>query len=83
MTADCDAEEMGPGAFPVAEVHKIALLDCRLANTDRNASNVLARREGGAWRLYPIDHGYVLPANFSDINFEWTFWPQVRRPRGV
>ena len=41
---ESDCEEMGVSKFPKHEVHKIALLDIRLANTDRNGSNVLVRR---------------------------------------
>jgi hypothetical protein len=78
VVADSDCEERGPSAFPVPEVHKICILDIRLANTDRNGSNILARREGDSWQLVPIDHGYCLPAKFEDISFEWMYWPQVR-----
>lgn len=62
------------------QVHKIAVLDIRLANTDRNGANILARRNGAAWDLIPIDHGYCLPATFQDISFEWLYWPQARAP---
>ena len=41
-----------------------------MANTDRNASNILAKRVGGQWTLIPIDHGYCLPGSFQDISFE-------------
>ena len=62
------------------QVHKIAVLDIRLANTDRNGSNILARRNGQSWNLIPIDHGYCLPSTFQDISFEWLYWPQARAP---
>ena len=62
------------------QVHKIAILDIRLANTDRNGSNILARRNGTGWKLIPIDHGYCLPSTFQDISFEWLYWPQARAP---
>ncbi len=65
-------------AAAAAQVHKICILDIRLANTDRNGSNILARRAGDSWQLVPIDHGYCLPAKFDDISFEWMYWPQVR-----
>lgn len=80
VVAEGDCEERGPGAFPVHEVHKIAVLDMRLANTDRNGGNILARRSGGEWELVPIDHGYTLPSGFEDITFEWLFWPQAEQP---
>lgn len=56
-------EDMGPRPFPVKEVHKIAVLDIRLANADRHAGNILVCKEGegGNYKLIPIDHGYCLP----------------------
>lgn len=81
VKADSDCEERGPSAFPVHEVHKICILDLRLANTDRNGGNILARKTScGVWELVPIDHGYCLPASFEDISFEWLYWPQAREP---
>lgn len=75
-------EDMGPQAFPVEEVHKISVLDIRLANADRHAGNMLVRKEGevGQFVLVPIDHGYCLPENFEDCTFEWLYWPQARQP---
>ncbi|KAL5989363.1 hypothetical protein ACLOJK_010253 [Asimina triloba] len=60
-------EDMGPQAFPVEEVHKISVLDIRLANADRHAGNILICREGkdAPITLVPIDHGYCLPENVS------------------
>lgn len=56
-------EDMGPSAFPVEEVHKISVLDIRLANADRHAGNILVAKDGkdGSTVLIPIDHGYCLP----------------------
>ncbi|XP_009406191.2 phosphatidylinositol 4-kinase gamma 4 [Musa acuminata AAA Group] len=75
-------EEMGPRAFPVQEVHKICVLDIRLANADRHAGNILLCKEGEEDHLVlvPIDHGYCLPENFEDCTFEWLYWPQSRQP---
>ncbi|KAG0493964.1 hypothetical protein HPP92_004958 [Vanilla planifolia] len=75
-------EDIGPRAFPVEEVHKIAVLDLRLANADRHAGNILLCRDGemGKISLVPIDHGYCLPENFEDCTFDWLFWPQARQP---
>lgn len=66
-----NCEDMGPRAFPVEEVHKISVLDIRLANADRHGGNILVcRREGeGRFLLVPIDHGYCLPENVSTTNF--------------
>ncbi len=80
VEAEGDCEERGYSCFPKQEVHKIAVLDLRLANADRNGGNILARRSAvtGEWELIPIDHGYCLPASFEDLSFEWMYWPQVR-----
>jgi hypothetical protein len=78
VKSDSDCEELGYGNFSVAQVHKIAVLDLRLANADRNGSNILARRdENGEWVLTPIDHGCCLPDTWQDMAFEWSFWRQV------
>jgi len=75
-------EDMGPRAFPVQEVHKICVLDIRLANADRHAGNILVCRDdqGRGVSLVPIDHGYCLPESFEDCTFEWLYWPQSREP---
>ncbi|KAK6135210.1 hypothetical protein DH2020_031055 [Rehmannia glutinosa] len=61
-------EDIGPRAFPVAEVHKICVLDIRLANADRHAGNILIHKDGedGQIVLIPIDHGYCMPENVLD-----------------
>ncbi|XP_052166881.1 phosphatidylinositol 4-kinase gamma 4-like [Oryza glaberrima] len=77
-------EEFGPRAFPVQEVHKIAVLDMRLANADRHGGNILIRKdENGQIELIPIDHGYCLPESFEDCTFDWLYWPQARQPFNV
>ncbi|XP_010915946.1 phosphatidylinositol 4-kinase gamma 4 [Elaeis guineensis] len=74
-------EDIGPRAFPVEEVHKISVLDIRLANADRHAGNILLGKDReGQFVLVPIDHGYCLPENFEDCTFEWLYWPQARQP---
>ncbi|XVF53398.1 hypothetical protein PTKIN_Ptkin05aG0096400 [Pterospermum kingtungense] len=75
-------EDMGPRAFPVDEVHKISVLDIRLANADRHAGNILVTRNcaEGQVSLFPIDHGYCLPENFEDCTFDWLYWPQAHEP---
>lgn len=82
VEAEGDCEERGYSSFPVQEVHKIAVLDLRLGNADRNGGNILARRNSGSgqWELIPIDHGYCLPSTFEDLSFEWMYWPQAERP---
>lgn len=75
-------EDMGPRAFPVDEVHKISVLDIRLANADRHAGNILISKDhkDGQIVLIPIDHGYCLPENFEDCTFDWLYWPQAKEP---
>ncbi|KAM7508566.1 hypothetical protein LguiA_019019 [Lonicera macranthoides] len=74
-------EDMGPSAFPVEEVHKISVLDIRMANADRHAGNILVGKgEDGRTVLIPIDHGYCLPETFEDCTFDWLYWPQAQQP---
>nr|GFA85982.1 phosphatidylinositol 4-kinase gamma 4-like [Tanacetum cinerariifolium] len=55
---------MGPSAFPVEEVHKIAVLDMRLANADKHAGNILVSKgKDDKVIQIPIDHGYCLPTS--------------------
>ncbi|CAI9101116.1 OLC1v1038370C1 [Oldenlandia corymbosa var. corymbosa] len=78
---DGSCEDRGPNAFPVDEVHKIAVLDMRMANADRHAGNILVGKgEDGRTVLIPIDHGYCLPESFEDCTFDWLYWPQARQP---
>ncbi|VVB03512.1 unnamed protein product [Arabis nemorensis] len=78
---DGSCEDMGPASFPVEEVHKISVLDIRLANADRHGGNILmSKDENGKTVLVPIDHGYCLPESFEDCTFEWLYWPQARKP---
>lgn len=74
-------EDMGCANFQVEEVHKIAVLDMRLANTDRNGGNILVcRDENNDIKLVPIDHGYCFPEKFEDVTFEWIYWSQAELP---
>ncbi|KAE8722112.1 Phosphatidylinositol 4-kinase gamma 4 [Hibiscus syriacus] len=73
-------EDMGPRSFSVDQVHKISVLDIRLANADRHAGNILlGKDEDGQTLLIPIDHGYCLPESFEDCTFDWLYWPQARQ----
>lgn len=69
MDNNGSCEDMGPGAFPVKEVHKISVLDIRMANADRHAGNILLSRdsEDGQTVLIPIDHGYCFPESVSIV----------------
>ncbi|CDY46532.1 BnaC09g11010D [Brassica napus] len=79
MKNNGSCEDIGPGAFPVEEVHKISVFDIRMANADRHAGNILTGKgEDGKTVLIPIDQGYCLPENFEDCTFEWLYWPQAK-----
>ncbi|XP_054823636.1 phosphatidylinositol 4-kinase gamma 2 [Prosopis cineraria] len=82
MNNDGNCEDIGSGAFPVEEVHKITVLDIRMANADRHSGNILHRKEPETDKtiLIPIDHGYCLPEKFEDCTFDWLYWPQARKP---
>eukprot|EP00475_Leptophrys_vorax_P001010 TRINITY_DN10529_c0_g1_i1.p1 TRINITY_DN10529_c0_g1~~TRINITY_DN10529_c0_g1_i1.p1 ORF type:complete len:443 (-),score=1.68 TRINITY_DN10529_c0_g1_i1:402-1730(-) len=91
VPAMSNCEDMGPSRFPVGEVHKIAVLDMRLANTDRNGANILVQQvpssasdsndsSSASFRLVPIDHGYCLPESWEDCTLEWLYWPQAKKP---
>lgn len=80
MENEGSCEDMGPSAFPTDEVHKIAVLDMRMANADRHAGNILVSKgDDSHTSLIPIDHGYCLPESFEDCTFDWLYWPQARK----
>ncbi|GAB2223572.1 hypothetical protein Droror1_Dr00017713 [Drosera rotundifolia] len=56
--------------FPVREVHKIFILDIRLANVDRHTGNILMTTDDeDRIVLVPVDHGNCLPKNFEQCFF--------------
>ena len=64
---------LGARQFDMNEVHKIAILDLRILNCDRNEANILvikklvSNNKGGTNKLtnmVPIDHGLSFPDNF-------------------
>lgn len=90
VSHDCDTSEMGASLFDCQDVHRIAILDIRLFNTDRHAGNMLVRKPKPSGklsaldrlnqpqcRLLPIDHGFCLPEALEPPFFEWLHWPQV------
>ena len=85
--SECTMDDLSPSVISIEEVQKIALLDLRLMNADRNAANLLARRRrsqdgSSTWSLIPIDHGYTL-RNKVDVgwcDWCWLEWPQVKEP---
>jgi len=58
--------------FPIEEVHKIAILDLRILNADRNDENILVKKND-KFELIPIDHGLSFPDSFS-ISQEDVCW---------
>ncbi|ETK85471.1 hypothetical protein L915_09738 [Phytophthora nicotianae] len=67
---------------PVEQVHRIALLDVRVFNTDRHPGNILLIGEKKPYTMVPIDHGCILPSWFhlSEARFDWLEYPQTLEP---
>jgi len=94
MNHHCTAEDIGPSRFEPLQVHRIALLDMRLCNTDRHMGNILVcdnveeqssalvfgAADDSSLPLVPIDHGYCLPDNLGEVSFEWLYWQQAKLP---
>jgi hypothetical protein len=85
--AECTMDDMSPSKLSIDEVHKIAILDIRLMNADRNAANILCQRipeDPDRFRLIPIDHGYSLRSCADVAWFDWCWldWPQTKEPLG-
>jgi len=74
--------------FSKDEIHKIAILDIRILNLDRNECNILVktkidRKTGKKVRkLIPIDHGLAIPDNLAVCSFDlvWLNWSQAEEP---
>jgi Phosphatidylinositol 3- and 4-kinase len=76
------ADNLGPienfssDIFEADEIHKIAILDIRLLNLDRNLCNILVCCDKGQesnfekYRLVPIDHGLSIPDTLSINSYE-------------
>lgn len=86
VVADDVFENLGPKLFSTLDIQKIALLDLRILNCDRNSSNILVQREfsmdGPKYNLIPIDHGFCLPVWPQVCSFDWCWYdlPQVQQP---
>jgi hypothetical protein len=84
VRVECTMDDISPSKLSTEEVHKIAILDIRLLNADRNAANLLVRRTwDGNLELVPIDHGYCLRAvaDVSWMDWCWLDWPQLKQVR--
>ena len=69
--------------IPTFEIQKIALLDLRILNADRNEGNILFQRNSkGSISLIPIDHGLSLGKKLKIKASEivWTNFPQIKKP---
>lgn len=83
VNAECSMDDLSPSKLDVDEVHKIAILDIRIMNADRNAANLLCRRRtDNTLELVPIDHGFCLRAAADVAWFDWCWldWPQLKKP---
>jgi len=76
-----EASDYGAKVFPDDQVRKIALLDIRILNCDRNEGNILVRKEKGMLNLIPIDHGLSFPDSFQACTYDvvWMEWPQTKK----
>jgi len=77
-----EASDFGPSKFPDEEVRKIAILDLRILNCDRNEGNILVKKDKKSFELIPIDHGLSFPDCFEASIYDiiWMEWPQVKKP---
>jgi hypothetical protein len=81
VRSECTMDDLSPSKISVDEVHKIAILDIRLMNADRNSANLLCRRRrDNSIELVPIDHGFCLRsvADVSWMDWCWLDWPQLK-----
>ena len=81
VNCDCTMDDISPSKISAEEVHKIAILDIRIMNADRNAANLLIRRKpDNTLELVPIDHGYCLRSvcDVSWMDWCWLDWPQLK-----
>jgi Phosphatidylinositol 3- and 4-kinase len=80
---ECTIDDVSPSKISIEEVHKIAILDIRIMNADRNAANLLVRRRpDDTLELVPIDHGYCLRSvcDVCWMDWCWLDWPQIKEP---
>jgi len=81
-------ENYSPDLFSADEVHKIAVLDLRLLNLDRNACNILVQSSFNEFtgkeekKLVPIDHGLTIPDSLEICSYDlvWLSFDQADWP---
>ena len=83
VRTDCSMDDLSPSKIGIGEVHKIAILDIRLMNADRNSANLLCRRRtnDNSIELVPIDHGFCLRSvsDTSWMDWCWLDWPHLKQ----
>jgi hypothetical protein len=75
-------ENFSSDLFSVNEVHKLAILDLRICNLDRNSENILVQKLENGYKLIPIDHGLSIPDSLEVCSYEitWLGFDQAELP---
>ena len=72
-------EDFSPNRFNKMEVQKIAILDIRILNMDRNEGNIIVTDDD---HLIPIDHGLSVSDCFDIYEYDlcWMNWQACKDP---
>lgn len=79
---DEEAGDVSASLFSIEAAHRIAIMDMRLLNRDRNDENLLVKKQRDGVELIPIDHGCSLPDSLEVDWHDWAWlsWPQTKKP---
>lgn len=81
---DEEAGDVSSSLFTVQGAHRIAIMDIRMLNRDRNDENLLVKKNSinRQMELIPIDHGCSLPDSLEVDWHDWAWlsWPQQKKP---
>ena len=91
VDSDDLAENYCSDLYSAQEVHKIAILDLRILNLDRNEGNILLKKiqkrnkKNEAivdYKLIPIDHALSIPSSLEIYSYDicWMSWEQANAP---
>jgi len=92
VVADDPIENLSCDLFDADEIHKIAILDLRMLNIDRNDTNILVKNEYFTESpsqkaqikrtLIPIDHGLSIPDTLAICSYDlvWLSYTQSEIP---
>jgi len=82
---DEEAGDVSASLFSIEAAHRIAIMDMRLLNRDRNDENLLVKKQQDGVELIPIDHGCSLPDSLEVDWHDWAWlsWPQTKKPLSV